>query len=112
MEGPVEVMTLAGTMEDLARRGFTEQFVLKAGGMRALPSGGTFSAGQLVVAEHYRFEGVSDPDDMAILYAIETLGGLRGTLADAFGVYSDPAVGAFMADVPSVSTAHPHPSTV
>jgi hypothetical protein len=61
--------------------------------------GKTFAADQLVIAEYYRFEGISDPDDMAILYAIETQSGIRGTLADAFGVYSDPLVGSFMRDV-------------
>ena len=52
----------------------------------------TFSADQVVILEEHRFEGVSDPDDMAILYGLETRGGLRGTLADAFGVYADPLV--------------------
>jgi hypothetical protein len=54
----------------------------------------------LVIREYYRFEGISDPDDMAILYAIESTSGVRGTLADAFGVYSDPATSEVMQDVP------------
>jgi hypothetical protein len=37
---------------------------------------------------------------MAILYGIEAEGGVRGTLVDAFGAYSDPAVSAFLAEVP------------
>jgi hypothetical protein len=36
---------------------------------------------------------------MAILYAIESLSGMRGTLADAFGVYSKPVISAFVNDV-------------
>ena len=52
-----------------------------------------------MVSEYHRFEGASDPDDMAILYAIQTRSGLRGTLADAYGVYADPGVGAFMREV-------------
>ena len=36
---------------------------------------------------------------MSIIYAIETRSGIRGTLVDAFGVYADPQVGEFMADV-------------
>jgi hypothetical protein len=43
---------------------------------------------------------VSDPDDMAILYALEVKGGVRGTLVDAYGVYSDPLISDFMAAVP------------
>jgi len=37
---------------------------------------------------------------MAIVYAVETSGGVRGTLVDAFGVYADPALGEFLAGVP------------
>ncbi len=47
----------------------------------------------------YRFEGISDPDDMAIVYAVESRSGLRGTLVDAFGTYANPALGAFFRDV-------------
>jgi hypothetical protein len=35
-----------------------------------------------------------------ILYAIESPSGVRGTLADAFGVYADPATGTALRDVP------------
>jgi len=34
------------------------------------------------------------------LYAIESAGGVRGTLADAFGVYADPATAVALRDVP------------
>ena len=88
--------TLAATMDDLTRRGFTEHFIPDNGDLRAANSGKILRPEQVVMSEYYRFEGASDPDDMAILYALETRGGLRGTLSDAFGVYADPRVGAFM----------------
>jgi hypothetical protein len=91
--------TLAGTLDDLARRGFGEHFEAARDGIRAIESGRTFRADELTIRELYRFEGVSDPDDMSIVYAIETRDGVRGTLTDAFGVYSDPDVGAFIAGV-------------
>jgi hypothetical protein len=34
------------------------------------------------------------------VYGIETVGGTRGTVVDAFGVYSDPALSAALRDVP------------
>ena len=95
-QAPTEIPTLAGTMGELAGRGFTEHFILVNGKLRAADSGKVFPAEEVMISEYHRFEGVSDPDDMAILYAIETRSGLRGTLADAFGVYADPMVGAFM----------------
>jgi hypothetical protein len=99
MSEPIEIPTMAGTMAELAGRGFTEHFMLANGKLCAADSGKVFPAEEVMVSEYHRFEGVSDPDDMAILYAIKTHSGLRGTLADAFGVYADPGVGTFMRDV-------------
>lgn len=96
MQDPIEAATLAGVMEDLTKRGFSEHFTVAAGRLRAVASGQTFPASQVMLSEYHRFEGVSDPGDMSILYALETRSGIRGTLADAFGVYADPLVGAFM----------------
>jgi hypothetical protein len=86
-------------MDALTRRGFSEQFQVVGDRLRAVASGKVFPADQVRVAEYYRFEGVSDPDDMSILYAIEARTGLRGTLVDAFGVYADPLVSGFMRNV-------------
>jgi hypothetical protein len=99
----IEPATLAGVMAELDRRGFTAHFRVVDGGLRAVGTKRTFPPDQVSIAEYHRFEGVSDPDDMSILYALETRNGIRGTLADAFGVYADPAVGAFIAEVPASS---------
>lgn len=99
MPASSETATLAGMVDALTRRGFAEQFQVVNGRLRAVTGGKTFPADQVTVVEYHRFEGVSDPDDMAVLYAIETRNGLRGTLVDAFGVYADPWVGGFMKDV-------------
>jgi hypothetical protein len=99
MSDATEVPTLAGTIHELAGRGFTEHFMLVRGRLGAANIGSVFGAEDVTVSEYHRFEGISDPGDMAILYAIETRSGVRGPLADAFGVYADPLVGAFMHDV-------------
>lgn len=102
---PLEPRTLAGVLGELQARGFSEHFlVVDAGHVRAVGDGGMFSPSQVTIAESYRFEGVSDPDDMSIIYAIETPTGVRGTIIDAFGVYADPSVGEFMG---AVGRAHP-----
>jgi hypothetical protein len=99
-EPPCESRTLSGVLDDLQARGFAEHFrVVDGGRLRAIGAGTTFAPSQVSIPECHRFEGVSDPDDMSILCAIETRTGVRGTLVDAFGVYSDPAVGAFLNDV-------------
>ena len=99
----MEKRTLAGVMQDLTVRGFTEQFKAVPEGLRAVRNGHIFAPGEVTIVENYRFEGESDPDDMSIVYAIETRSGLRGTLIDAFGVYADPRVGAFLRNVTRVA---------
>ena len=53
------------------------------------------------IVNFYRFEGNSNPDDMSVMYAIETSDGLKGTLTDAYGLYSDDDTGEFLKEVES-----------
>lgn len=99
--------TLSSAIARLTGRGFTAHFGVVGNRLRAFESGETFAAKEVVIREYARFEGVSDPDDMSIVYAIESLNGTRGSLVDAFGVYSDPAVSAFLKDVPISRDARP-----
>ena len=92
--------TLACAVDGLTRRGFTEDFRAIDGRLRALGAGQAFAAADLVIREFHRFEGISDPDDMAIVYAIESKSGVRGTFADAFGVYADPVTAAVLGAIP------------
>jgi len=91
---------VGSVVDELTRRGFSEDFRAVDGRLQAVASGERFRPEDLVIREFYRFEGVSDPDDMAIVYGIETTSGARGTVVDAFGVYSDPALSAVLRDVP------------
>ena len=93
--------TLAETIDHLNRRGFTGHFGVTANGLCELGTRVTFRAEELRLCDCFRFEGVSDPGDMAIVYAIETRTGVRGTLVDACGVYSNPAISEFVARVAS-----------
>ena len=96
MPQPTEICTLASALDDMKARGFTAQFTVVRGRLRTLDGGAAFAPYQVAIVEKHRFEGVSDPDDMAIVYGLETSGGLRGALVDAFGVYADPSIGAFV----------------
>jgi hypothetical protein len=99
MAQPTEVDTLTKALDDMRRRGFTSHFTVADGGLRTVEGGPIFRADQVTILERRRFEGVSDPGDMAIVYGIETHTGARGTLTDAFGTYADPEIGAFISRV-------------
>ena len=92
--------TLERVVDELSRRGYTEHFKAVEGGLQALGTGQRFEPKDLVIRGYYRFEGVSDPDDMAIAYAIESRSGVRGILIDAFGVYSDPRTSEVLKRIP------------
>ena len=91
--------TMTDAMQGLKQRGFTANFEFLNNGFRIVDGGKTFSPDQLTIVEHHRFEGVSDPDDLSILYSIEATDGTRGTVADAFGPYANPDLGAFLKTV-------------
>ncbi len=95
-----ESVTLGGIVDQLRQRGYTADLAPAADGLRVVSTGRTLGRDELAIREYYRFEGVSDPDDMSIVYAIEGADGTRGILVDAFGVYADPAVGAVLSGVP------------
>ena len=48
-----------------------------------------FKSDELSIVEHHRFEGMSDPDDSSVVYALEAPNGLKGVLVDAYGAYSN-----------------------
>jgi len=87
------------TIEELKKSGFTANFEFLDQTFRDVDTGRTFKADELTIVEHYRFEGASDPDDMSVVYAIESDAGPKGIVADAFGVYANPALGRFLEKV-------------
>ena len=77
--------TLSVAIEDLQKKGFSEDFNLIAEGIESKSLKKQWKAGDLEVIKFYRFEGMSDPGDNTILYLIETLDGRKGLLVDVYG---------------------------
>jgi hypothetical protein len=90
---------LTQTIQDLRKKGFTANFEFLDHVFTDVESGRTFTADHLAIIDHRRFEGMSDPDDMSVLYAIESNDGTKGIIVDAFGTYADPELGDFLQGV-------------
>ena len=86
-------------MKRLEQKGYNTQYRVEKNKLVSLATGKKYKADDVVAANFFRFEGISNPDDMSILYAIETTDGNKGTLVDAFGLYSDDDTGEFMKEV-------------
>lgn len=97
--------TVLDALNDLKKRGYTTDFNLVFDKVKCEATGVCLSPSQFEITEHYRFEGMSNPDDNAIVYAIEAKDGSRkGVLVSAYGVYSD----AVSADMMQKLTIHEH----
>ena len=78
--------TLVEALQDLKKRGFTEDFTLQNDNI--VCNHIKFAPEDFDVVEVYRFEGMSNPDDSSVLYAIEGGNGMKGVLIDAYGAYA------------------------
>ncbi|HEU4634009.1 MAG TPA: hypothetical protein VFS22_08500 [Flavisolibacter sp.] len=96
---PTEMTDLDRCIQRLGEKGYTDQYRVEKGKLISTKTKKKYKAKDITAANFFRFEGISDPDDMSILYAIETDDGNRGTLVDAYGLYADDETGEFMKEV-------------
>lgn len=94
--------TLVSVLKNVEALGYTGQFRV-VGDLLHTDSGADFTSKEVSVDHFYRFEGESSQDDEAILYAISTVSGEKGTLVDGYGASGDEVVSAFMRQVTDVS---------
>ncbi|MHC2992683.1 hypothetical protein OB13_14245 [Pontibacter sp. HJ8] len=84
--------TVSEILTKLKQEGYTVDFnlddnclICNGNSLRIFPN-------EFVVDRHYRFEGMSDPGDEAVVYAISSAKhNVKGTLVDGYGIYSDGA---------------------
>ena len=81
--------TLTEAIKDLKKRGYTEDFNLQPHCLQCRSRALHVHPEDFTVEEFYRFEGMSNPDDNSVLFAISSADGYKGTLVDAYGVYAD-----------------------
>lgn len=95
--------TLSECINSLVKQGFSENFCIKENKLVVDENKEAYSHDKVRIASFYRFEGTSDPDDNAILYAIETEDGKRGVLVDAYGMSADPKITDFIKKVSDIN---------
>lgn len=102
-----EMKTLASCLNKIIKDGYAENFkVTEDGHLQSLETGKKYKPEEVHVINFFRFEGVSDPSDSAILYVVETSDGAKGSLTDAYGMYADPDIDKFIKEVENISKKH------
>jgi hypothetical protein len=93
--------SLSLCLNKMVLEGYVDDFKIADNGLRSLKTEKVYKPEEINVVNFFRFEGQSDPDDNTIMYVIETNDGLKGTLVDAYGPYSDRKLSEFMQQVES-----------
>ena len=94
--------SLSTCLNKMITDGYIEDFKVSDRGLESLNSGKWYRPDEIQVVNFFRFEGMSDPDDNAILYVITTNDGTKGTLIDGYGIYMDTKLSAFMKEVENI----------
>lgn len=80
--------TLSQAITGLKTLGYTNDFNLHPDWIECRELNQKLKPEEFHVDEVHRFEGMTNPDDSSVLYAISSSGGLKGLLVDAYGVYA------------------------
>jgi len=81
--------TLSEAMISLKKSGYDQDFNLHSDWIESSDAIVKFKPEEFHVDQVHRFEGMTNPDDSAVLYAISTSKGVRGLIVDAYGAYAD-----------------------
>lgn len=82
--------TLSETINGLIKLGYIHDFNILEECIVCHKKNVKLSPNEFLIEKVYRFEGISDPDDQAILYVISSAkNDLKGTLVNGYGISSD-----------------------
>jgi hypothetical protein len=81
--------TLSEAMIALKASGYKDDLKLGADSIECQSRNMRLTPEDFHVDQVYRFEGMTNPDDSAVMYAISSPKGVKGLLVDAYGAYSE-----------------------
>ena len=81
--------TLSEAIEGLRLEGYTEDFNMQANCIECKSLDLQLHPQDFTIDKYFRFEGISDPGDNSIVYAISAVSGEKGILVDGYGMYSE-----------------------
>lgn len=76
---------MSEVMKELRNRGYKTDYIFKDNALYDPDKKQSYKPKDVAIDEDYRFEGETNPDDQAIMYAISA-GQTKGILIDSYGV--------------------------
>lgn len=81
--------TMVIALKDLQDRGYDCDFQMSGSAIKCTNTGKLYQPQDMTIVEYHRFEGISNPDDMSIVFVVECKDGAKGTVVSAYGMYAD-----------------------
>jgi hypothetical protein len=82
------------------KKGFTNSYRINGNKLIENGSNHEFNPKDITVVAKHRYEGQSNPDDMSILYVVETNKNTKGTILAAYGPSADNGMLEFFNQIP------------
>ncbi|ADV49119.1 hypothetical protein Celal_1818 [Cellulophaga algicola DSM 14237] len=93
-------------IEEYQAKGFTTNFTAKGGILIDLDTKKEYKPEEIYIKKEFRFEGMSNPSDMSILYVIETNDHIKGTVLANYSPSSDTVMAEFFKEIPKDHFEH------
>lgn len=80
--------------------GYNDQYRIVQDQLENLNSKKRYAPEEVTIMKEHRYEGVTNPSDMSLLYIIKTNDGSKGTMLANYGANADNAIHEFMNMIP------------
>ncbi|WP_163410780.1 hypothetical protein [Flavobacterium ajazii] len=87
-------------IDEYRKNGYYRNFLFKDGALVETESKYPYQPDEIFIVAHHRYEGMSNPEDMSILYVIETADDKKGTYLLGYGPTADLEAAEFFKDIP------------
>lgn len=80
-------------------KGYTSNYNMVDGKLHDIENDVSFTSNVVIIEDEYRYEGMTNPSDMSILYILNVPSKSKGTLLLPYGPSGDGELGWFMKEV-------------
>ena len=87
-------------IEYYQQTGYTSEYQLKNENLIDVKSKREYTSNAVFIVAEHRFEGISNPSDMSILYIIETDDGSKGRVLVPYGAANSTSLAEFFTKIP------------
>ncbi len=87
---------LVQATQELSERGFNAEFKFDGKQLLSIGTNHTYQAKELQIVEYHRFEGMSNPADSSVIFAIETNTDEKGTVIMSYSTDADMQLVSFI----------------